>query len=211
MTNRELTNISRGESVFSFSMRAERFRVCAVALVAVLGSVGLAACGSSSSSSSSNSASTSSTSAASAGGTATSSSASASKSGVGIKVALVDIYNAPYTDEMAAGAKAAAAAVGASFTQTGPPGLNPTTAIADFQNVVASGAKGVLLMAYPAPLWKQPVNHAIAQGVTVATADDYANTSKATFHIGAPKVTMGEDLAKAFAAKLPADAKGTIV
>ncbi|MDT0183994.1 sugar ABC transporter substrate-binding protein [Microbacterium sp. ARD31] len=124
---------------------------------------------------------------------------------------MVGLYNLPYVNSVAEGARDAADAVGSQFTQYGPQGLDPNKAISDFQNAVAAGAEGVLAMAYPGDLWKAPIDRAVDQGVTVVTADNYSYGSKATAHVGAPKVAMGAGLADEFIKSLPADASGVIV
>lgn len=129
----------------------------------------------------------------------------------GQPLAMVGLYNAPYPNNMAEGARDAADEDNSPFTQYGPAGLDPNKAIADFQNAVAAGAKGVLVMAYPGDLWAAPIDRAIDQGVVVATADDYSETSKAITEVGAPKVTMGAGLADEFLKQIPEDATGTIV
>jgi ribose transport system substrate-binding protein len=143
--------------------------------------------------------------------TSTSGGGSGSASGDGVKCGMVGLYNGPYPNAMATGAKMATDAVGADFTQLGPAGLDPNKAIADFQNGVASGMKGMLVMAYPGDLWTAPINRAAGQGVTVATADDYAENSKAITEVGPPKVTMGAALADEYLKQIPEDASGVIV
>ena len=75
-------------------------------------------------------------------------------SGKDIKLGFVQLFNEPYALQIAAGIKAAADEYGASVKVTGPDSLDPTGAISNFQNVVASGAQGILAMAYPEELWK---------------------------------------------------------
>lgn len=132
-------------------------------------------------------------------------------SGEGQPLAMIGLYNAPYPNNMAEGARDAAEEEGSTFTQYGPQGLDPNKAIADFQNAVAAGAKGVLVHAYPGDLWAAPINRAVDQGVVVATADVYSETSKAITEVGAPKVGMGAGLADEYLKQIPEDATGTIV
>lgn len=129
----------------------------------------------------------------------------------GTKFGMVGLYNNPYPNAMAAGAKMVADAEGASFNQFGPNSLDPNKAIADFQNGVANGITGMLVMAYPGDLWTAPINRAVQQGVTVATADDYAEKSRAVTEVGPPKVTMGAALAEEYLKQIPENASGTII
>lgn len=133
------------------------------------------------------------------------------QAGRGVKLGMVGLYNAPYPNAMAGGARIAAQEDGASFTQLGPQGLDPNQAVADFQNGVASGMKGILVMAYPGDLWTNPIDRAAAQGITVDTADDYADKSKAITEVGAGKVSMGAALAADYAKQLPKNATGVII
>lgn len=129
----------------------------------------------------------------------------------GTKVGMIGLYNAPYMTNAASGARAAADEVDAVFTQYGPQGLDPNKAIADFQNAVAAGNKGLITFAYPSELWRAPIDRAVGQGVTVTTADIYSEGSKAVTHTGPPKLPMGAKLAEAYAAQLPKNATGKIV
>ncbi len=169
--------------------------VAAVALVAV-------GCGSSSSSSSSGSAN-SAGSASSGGGS--------SNAGKGVTIGFVELFNEPYALQIANGIKAAAAQYGANVKVTGPSSLDPTGAISDFQNLTSSGAKGILVMAYPAELWKHPISTAVGQGIDVDTIDISSPGSGTNFHVGSPRQQMGAANAQLYAKQLGASAKGSVV
>ncbi|MFT4229854.1 MAG: substrate-binding domain-containing protein [Microbacterium sp.] len=133
------------------------------------------------------------------------------KAGAGKTLALIGLYAAPYTVNIAAGAAAAAALDGAEFLSLGPTALDPNKAISDFQNTVSSGTVGVLAMAFPSELWTTPIDRASDLGVTVVTSDVSAPDSAAVTHVGPGKVAMGAALADAYAAVLDEDAEGIIV
>jgi ABC-type sugar transport system substrate-binding protein len=133
------------------------------------------------------------------------------KSAAGQPLAMVGLYNNPYPNNIAAGAKAAAEEDNSPFTQYGPAGLDPNKAISDFQNAVAAGAKGILVMAYPGDLWTAPINRAVDQGVTVAMADVFSEKSKAVTEVGAPKVAMGAALAEEYIKQIPEGTEGVII
>jgi ABC-type sugar transport system substrate-binding protein len=133
------------------------------------------------------------------------------QAGAGQKLALIGLYAAPYTANIAAGAQAAADLDGAEFVQLGPTGLDPNKAIADFQNTVAGGTVGVLAMAFPSELWTTPIDKAADLGVSIVTSDVAAPGSKAVTHVGPGKVAMGAALADAYIAELDEDAEGIIV
>jgi ribose transport system substrate-binding protein len=132
-------------------------------------------------------------------------------SGKDIKLGFVQLFNEPYALQIAAGIKAAADEYGASVTVTGPDSLDPTGAISNFQNVVASGAQGVLAMAYPEELWKRPIETAVGQDVVVGTIDISSEAGGAATHTGAPRQQMGAALADEFAKQLPPDSSGDII
>lgn len=133
------------------------------------------------------------------------------EAGAGQSLALIGLYQAPYTANLAAGAEAAAALDGAEFLSLGPTGLDPNKAIADFQNTVANGTVGVLAMAFPSELWITPIDKAAELGVSVVTSDVSAPGSAAVTHVGPGKVAMGAALADAYLKELPEDAEGIIV
>lgn len=183
----------------------------AIGITAALATITVtAACGSGSSnnSTSATGAPTSST-----GAPTTGSSNSNTNAGTlaGVKVGMVGLYNLPYITNTSAGSKMAAEEYGAEYTQYGPQGLDPNKAIADFQNAVAAGNKGMLVFAYPGDLWKKPIDTAVDQGVVVSTTDDYSENSKAITETGAPKVAMGAAIADEFIKRIPEGSTGTIV
>jgi ABC-type sugar transport system substrate-binding protein len=200
-------------------VRAPRKKGVGLVLVAALFAVLIAACGSSSSSSGGSGGSTSASSAAttSAGGsgsaTSTSGGGSASTAGTGkgITIGFVELFNEPYALQIAEGIKAAAAKYGASVKISGPASLDPSTAISDFQNLAAAGAKGILVDAYPADQWKHPISQAVAQGVDVDTIDDSSPGSGTSFQVGAPQQAMGAADARVMAAQLGKGANGTVI
>jgi ABC-type sugar transport system substrate-binding protein len=190
---------------------ASRSRAVGVALVAALFAVVIAACGSSSSNASGGSSSASSGNSGASTNTGSSTSSSVAGTGKGITIGFVELFNEPYAIQIANGIKAAAARYGASVKVSGPASLDPSTAISDFQNLAAAGAKGILADAYPADQWKHPISQAVSQGIDVDTIDDSSPGSGTSFQVGAPQQAMGAADAEVMAAKLGKGATGTVI
>jgi ABC-type sugar transport system substrate-binding protein len=93
----------------------------------------------------------------------------------------------------------------------GPSSIDPTTAISDFQNLVAAGVKGVLTMACPEQLWTHPIATAVGEGVAVDTIDISSPGSGASFHVGSPRPQMGAAVAQLYAQTLWSGVKGTVI
>jgi ABC-type sugar transport system substrate-binding protein len=186
-----------------FHFHAGKRRGIAALLAATSLAIVAAGCGSSSSSSSSSPASSS--------GSATTAASSSGKSGKGITIGFVQLFNEPYALQIANGIRAAAAHYGAHVNVSGPSAIDPTTAISDFQNLVTTGAKGILVMAYPAELWTHPIETAVKQGVDVDTIDISSPGSGSNFHVGSPRQQMGAEVAQLYAKQLGPNAKGTVV
>ena len=161
-------------------------RRCAMALVIAGVSLGLAACSASSSAHKSGSV------------------AKSSK-----KLVLVQLQSAPFYYQMATGVAAAAKANGFTTSVTGPAQLDPSAAISDTQDAVAAGARGMLVSAFGS--FTPILNRALAQNVSVCTADVADPGSKVPCHIGSPTANEGAALAKYFATKLGSNASGDIV
>ncbi len=126
----------------------------------------------------------------------------------GKKIILDTLFRAPLAQNQAAGAKLAASEAGASVNWVGPADINPTEAIKDLQNAVASGADGAIVAAFPGNLFKVPIDHA---NMPVITIDLESPGSKAITHLGPNKYALGVELAQQFAKALPANAKGEFV
>jgi ABC-type sugar transport system substrate-binding protein len=127
----------------------------------------------------------------------------------GKKLVLVQLQSAPFYSQMQTGFKAAAAAQGFSVSVTGPPQLNPSTAVSDTQDAISAGTNGLLVSAFGS--FTPILNGAIKQNIAVCTVDVSDPGSKVPCHVGSPTANEGAALAKYFATKLGAHAKGDIV
>jgi ribose transport system substrate-binding protein len=90
----------------------------------------------------------------------------------------------------------------------GPADINPSEAIKDLQNAVATGADGAIVAAFPGNLFKVPIDHA---NMPVITVDLESPGSKAVTHLGPNKYALGVALAQQFAKAMPAKASGEFV
>jgi ribose transport system substrate-binding protein len=131
--------------------------------------------------------------------------------GKGKRLTFIGLFNGSYFNSVSDGAETAAKEAGADYSAATPAAIDGATAISNFQNAVASGTDVAVVSAYPPADWRVPIDQAVKQGVTVGTTDTPSPTSQAALHTGAPRVAMGAAIAKAMAAQLPEDAKGTIV
>ena len=146
-----------------------------------------------------------------AGGFSGSSQAATGHSASGVTIGFVQLFAEPYATQIAEGIEASAKPFGATVKVSGPSSLDPTTAIADFQNLASAGAKGILTMAFPEQLWRKPISVAGSQGIAVDTIDISSQGPGSSFHTGSPRQQMGAAVARYFATKLPSGAKGLIV
>jgi ABC-type sugar transport system substrate-binding protein len=127
----------------------------------------------------------------------------------GIKIAFVELFDEPDAQGVAEGVQAAAARYGASVTVTGPPEPDPTQEVADFQNVVAAGAKGVIVQANPPSQFERPIETAIKQGVDVESDLLPTDGSGTKYLVGPSIAGAGAGVAQLFASKWGAHAHGT--
>ena len=128
----------------------------------------------------------------------------------GAKVGIVVQNQSPYTQELIDGAKAAATECHASLKSAAPAALDPPSSVKSFNDLVVSGAKAMVVVAYPADLWVRTIDDAVKKGLVVNTIDVASPSSKAGIHAGPKQTDMGKQLAVAFAEKLGPKAKGEI-
>jgi ribose transport system substrate-binding protein len=162
-----------------------------LALLAV--SIGLAACGGSSGGSSSDSGSGS----------------GSEHPHLGLLLALTGI---PFATETTEGAEDAATLTGAELDVAGPPTIDPTTAIKDFEDMVATKPDGVTVFPIPAEQWVRPFNQAAEAGVKLdAIHVPPTEGSEVPLYVGMKEKEAAEDLVHVFAEELGPEASGEIV
>ena len=123
----------------------------------------------------------------------------------------------PFAQVTAAGAKAAAQAVGGiKFSVAGPANIDPATETKDFQQVVAARPDGIVLQELPPDLFTRLVKDAESSGITVLPYNiaPAANSSSTSF-VGDNGLELGRKaadvVADAVVKSKGADASGQIV
>jgi ribose transport system substrate-binding protein len=114
--------------------------------------------------------------------------------------------------EMAFGAKAAAASEGVKLRSAAPNGINGPQEVQLFQAALQTAKDGVATMTTTPDLFVRPFAQAVARGIPQVSVDTPppAGSDVETF-VGNDNVAVGKVLAEAILAKVPADARGEIV
>lgn len=129
----------------------------------------------------------------------------------GAKVAVVPHFQSPFTQQFVLGAQAAADECNAELQAAGPKGIDTPAQIQAFNDLVTTGAKAIVIVAYPSNLWVTPIDLAVEQGTEVGTVDVASPESKQLI-MAAPKQTdFGRALGEALAEVLGPDAKGDVL
>jgi len=129
----------------------------------------------------------------------------------GAKVAVIPHFQSPFTKQFVEGGRSAAAECDAELTSAGPQQIDTPVQIRQFSDLVTTGAKGIVTVAYPSNLWVRPINQAVDQGVQVGTVD-VASPRSRQLVMAAPKQTdFGRALARALSETLGPNAKGEVV
>ena len=153
------------------------------------------------------------------GGSDNSSGGSGSSAG-GQKKAAKDVTLAMITatttqnafQEMAFGAKAAAGAEGIKLNSAAPNGIDGPKEVQLFQAAMQTSKDGIATMTTTPDLFVRPFAQAVARGIPQVSVDTPPPAgSKVTTFVGNDNVQVGQTLANAMLAKIPADAKGEIV
>jgi ABC-type sugar transport system substrate-binding protein len=125
---------------------------------------------------------------------------------------LLALTGIPFSAATSDGAKDGAKAAGASLTITGPPSIDPTTAIKQFTDMTATRPDGVVIFPIPADLWVRPLSQAAKRGILLdAIHVPPAAGSKVPLYVGMREKEAASQLAQVFADKLGPDARGEIV
>lgn len=146
-------------------------------------------------------------------GGASSPAGSSGGGGKGAKVALVLHLRIPFTQIILDGAQAAAKQFGVPLVVTGPTNLDAPAEVSNFNNVLASGVKGIAVATNTPPLWVRPFQNAQSHGVPVvalnAGAVDMGPNSPP--YVGVNEIHAGRALADLVLGKLGSDPKGFVV
>jgi ribose transport system substrate-binding protein len=192
--------------MYVVSHRGARARVWRATLSVVLaaGVVAVAGCGSSDDKSDA--------------GSAGSSTAASGGGGAPEKASLAFVYPTTETNfgqEMALGAKAAAAdRPGVDLKESAPANVDGPKEVQLFQAATRASKDGVAMMTLTPDLFLRPLLTAGQDGVPLVAVDvppAKGAEKAAKLLIGNSNVGIGEDLAKSLLAKVPADAKGEVL
>ena len=114
--------------------------------------------------------------------------------------------------EMAFGAKAAAGVEGVKLNSAAPNGINGPQEVQLFQAAMQTSKDGIATMTTTPDLFVRPFSQAVARGIPQVSVDTPppAGSNVDTF-VGNDNVQVGEVLANAILAKIPANATGEIV
>jgi ABC-type sugar transport system substrate-binding protein len=129
----------------------------------------------------------------------------------GAQVAVIPHFKSPFTQQFIEGGEAAAADCNATVKSAGPDAIDTPVQIRQFNDLVTTGSKAIVTVAYPSNLWVRPIDQAVDQGVEVGTVDVASPKSKQLI-MAAPKQTdFGRALGDAAVEALGPDAEGEIV
>ena len=178
----------------------------------------LAACSSSSTPAASSGASSSGSSTAAPAAGASGGGAAGSKpaSGKAVHLGMELLFSGvPFTAETQAGAQAAAQELGVKLDVSGPPSLDPPTAISQVNNFLDSGVDGIAIGDEPAALWTRALNDAVTKtkGNVVAYNSVPAKGTTVKTYVGIDAADYGRQLATETikAAGLGADTTGEVI
>ena len=114
--------------------------------------------------------------------------------------------------EMAFGAKAAAASEGVKLRSAAPNGVNGPQEVQLFQAAMQTAKDGIATMTTTPDLFVRPFSQAVARGIPQVSVDTPPpDGSDVETFVGNDNVAVGKVLAEAILAKVPADARGEIV
>jgi ribose transport system substrate-binding protein len=132
-------------------------------------------------------------------------------SAAGLKIAVTAHLRIPYTQLLFDGATLAAQEVGAEAVIAGPQGVDPPAHVKAFNDVIATGAKGAITVAFLPDFWVAPINTAVGNGIPVYTFDIASPDSKQDVHVGPSNGDLGRAIATALAEEAGATATGDVV
>jgi ribose transport system substrate-binding protein len=147
------------------------------------------------------------------GGTSGNGSQTGGKNPADIHVGFVsETSSQNFAAEMAAGAQYAANQYHVSAKIVAPPGIDRQAAVALFQDLTRTSRDGIAVETLAPDLFLRPEATAVSQGIPVIAVDTIAPTdSKITTYVGNDNIAAGTLLAKEAIARIPRDAKGSVV
>lgn len=119
--------------------------------------------------------------------------------------------NLPYWQEASAGLTDIGKQAGVKVDMEGPATFSPDEELAAFQQVVAQHPSGIMVSVSDPKLFKDPIDHAILQGIPVICIDADAPDSSRVLFIGTDNFRAGQDSGKRMATLLGGQGRVVIV
>lgn len=119
--------------------------------------------------------------------------------------------NLPYWQEASAGLTDIGKDAGVKVDMVGPTTFSPDEEVAAFQRVVAQHPSGIMVSVSDPKLFKDPIDHAILQGIPVICIDADAPDSNRVLFIGTDNFRAGQDSGKRMATLLGGQGRVVIV
>jgi len=119
--------------------------------------------------------------------------------------------NLPYWQEASAGLTDIGKQAGVKVDMVGPVTFAPDEELAAFQQVVAQHPSGIMVSVSDPKLFKDPIDHAILQGIPVICIDADAPDSNRVLFIGTDNFRAGQDSGKRMATLLGGQGRVVIV
>lgn len=119
--------------------------------------------------------------------------------------------NLPYWQEAAAGLTDIGKNAGVKVEMVGPTTFSPDEELSTFQQVVAQHPSGILVSVSDPKLFKDPIDHALLQGIPVICIDADAPDSNRVLFIGTDNFRAGQDSGKRMAALLGGQGKVILI
>jgi ribose transport system substrate-binding protein len=119
--------------------------------------------------------------------------------------------NLPYWQEASAGLTDIGKNEGVKVDMVGPTTFSPQEELAAFQQTVAQHPSGIMVSVSDPKLFKDPIDHAIMQGIPVICIDADAPDSNRVLFIGTDNFRAGQDSGKRMATLLGGQGRVVIV
>ncbi len=119
--------------------------------------------------------------------------------------------NLPYWQEAAAGLTDIGKNAGVKVEMVGPVTFAPNEELTAFQQAVAQHSSGIMVSVTDPKLFKDPIDHAILQGIPVICIDADAPDSNRVLFIGTDNFRAGQDSGKRMATLLGGQGRVVIV
>ncbi len=147
------------------------------------------------------------------GGAAGTTTSTGNKNPADIRVGFVSATSSQnFASEMAAGAQYAANQFHVSAQIVAPPTIDPQAEVNLFTNLTRTATDGIAVETLSPDLFVRPEANAVSQGIPIIAVDTVPPAAaNITTYVGNDNITAGAMLATGAIARLPKDAKGSVV